>query len=53
MEDKKPDKKVVIKVVKELPMQPVTTYEDEDTNTIYHLITIEDYLSQLANARPK
>ena len=50
MEEKK-SKKEEFRVVKELPMQPVRTIEDDDT--IIHLLTIEEYLTQLINARPK
>jgi hypothetical protein len=43
------DKKHIIKVVAQLPVQPVRIVEDDDA--IYHYVTIEEYLTQQANIR--
>lgn len=48
-EPQKPKERWV--VVKELPLQPMRKYKDEETGEIVNLITIEEYLTEQANAR--
>ncbi len=46
-ETKQVEKKHVVRVVAQLPMQPVRIAEDEQA--IYHYVTIEEYLTSQAN----
>ena len=45
--EEKQEKKHIVKVVAQLPVQPVRILEDEQA--VYHYVTIEEYLTQQAN----
>ena len=47
IQPKEKEKKNIIKVVAQLPMQPVRMVEDEEC--VYHYITVEEYLTSQAN----